>query len=1276
MRRFSLLLLVLVSAAANAAVTGTVVGTDGAPIAGARVRVFAREPFSAIAARLLSATPDPAPLATAQSAADGRFSIDVKGNAAVDLVVDAADRDPAALYAADGDDAGAVVLRPADKARRVKVTAGGKPLPSALVYLGHSLLVRTDAEGTFAGAFTGETPFVIHPDHGAGVIAERNGEVEFPRGTAVRGRVVARDGKTPVAGATISAGGWPLARSGGDGAFSIAHAPARLRALVAVSGSDAGAALLDGAKPVEIRLGTAAALSGTVTAKGGAPVAGATVTLTHNGEIYSAVSDAKGNYAIAAVPAATYDAQAFHPAYVNASVPTMRVAPSATHAFVLPPRSRIRGTVVDEDKKPVAGAFVGTPFLPANNIVMTTPAGEFSLRVIPLGQTFILASKNGYATTASAPLTIEAGETKSGVALTLRRGFPLQVKVVDAGKQPVANANVDLLTALDSRGVGRSAPLPCSVADRVKCRTTGPDGTLETRIGEGKYDVYLSGDFVAKVLREQALTARSSPFVVTVERGADVAGRVIFGDGTPVADARVSPMNGGPAAAVTDANGAFTLKQLPRLATSIVAATTDDMPVRSVPVKVTPPARDVTITIPTPARIEGRVIDRATSQPVTSFTVTAVQRGTGGGNRGVDVTSDDGAFSLKRVQPGALDVRVTAAGYVNGVVSDLVVEEGKALTGVEVKLDRGGRVVGHVNAAGSSAAGVRVRGTTRSNRMPPVTNTDANGDYTLDNVPPGDVTIDFAKDGFVTKRKSVEVAAGKDARVDVDLDRGREVHGRVADKSGQPIAGARVAAATTTAPFAASATSDSDGQFTISGLEDGHYRISAQKNGYVSTSIEDVDPAAAQPLTLTLDRGATLNGRVVGLPAEELGQVRVSASGRNSGSSAQTDAGGNFTLTGLPDGTVNVIAYRQGMPMRQSPPKTVEVMNGNAPTVEIDFSAGITIRGRVTRNGVAVSGGNVMFVPKERGAPYRLAQGMIAADGTYEVSGAEPGDYDVRVNTMGAYNDAMPYTVVSNAVFDIDLKGASVHGVALDAATGAPLPDVRVYATPTTPGLRAGRNAVSDSDGRFTLDTLPDGGFMVRGDREHYATASQAITVSGGAAQPVELRLTRGSDLAVRIVDADNGTAIDGTVTLVDDQKHYLTTGSGRGDDGATHVWAAPGRYTANVHASGYMMESVGVTVPGPEVRVALTRTAALVITSRSGGMFRLASPMMPPSGVGGVIRDVGRVISVRPGERVPLNSLRPGAMEVDKVSADGKTVLRAYTVTLVAGQTVTLDAD
>src|ERR1051326_6842155 len=186
------LALLFAAATAHASVTGTVITDDGAPLAGARVRAFAREPFSATAARLLSSAPDPVAISTSESAADGRFTLDAKGHAAIDLVV--------------ADDARATPLHALDKStRRVRLTLDGKPLPNALVYLGHSLLVRTDAQGTFLHTSTAEPAYVIHTDASLSALVERNGEVQVRRGVAVRGRVVARDGTTPVAGATIVA---------------------------------------------------------------------------------------------------------------------------------------------------------------------------------------------------------------------------------------------------------------------------------------------------------------------------------------------------------------------------------------------------------------------------------------------------------------------------------------------------------------------------------------------------------------------------------------------------------------------------------------------------------------------------------------------------------------------------------------------------------------------------------------------------------------------------------------------------------------------------------------------------------------------------------------------------------------------------------------------------------------------------------------------------------------------------------------------------------------
>src|SRR5207244_5813647 len=125
----------------------------------------------------------------------------------------------------------------------------------------------------------------------------------------------------------------------------------------------------------------------------------------------------------------------------------VRATQAATQAFTLPPRSRVKGVVLNEDHKPAASAFVAGGRFGISPIAMTTPAGEFTVRLADTGRVFVEAWKSGYAVAFSQPFTLQPGETKSGLTLTLQRGFPLRVKVVDRDKAPVANAAVDITLA-------------------------------------------------------------------------------------------------------------------------------------------------------------------------------------------------------------------------------------------------------------------------------------------------------------------------------------------------------------------------------------------------------------------------------------------------------------------------------------------------------------------------------------------------------------------------------------------------------------------------------------------------------------------------------------------------------------------------------------------------------------------------------------------------------------------------------------------------------------
>jgi hypothetical protein len=249
--------------------------------------------------------------------------------------------------------------------------------------------------------------------------------------------------------------------------------------------------------------------------------------------------------------------------------------------------------------------------------------------------------------------------------------------------------------------------------------------------------------------------------------------------------------------------------------------------------------------------------------------------------------------------------------------------------------------------------------------------------------------------------------------------------------------------------------------------------------------------------------------------------------------------------------------------------------------------------------------------------------------------------------------------------------------VVLDADTSMPIVGVRVSARLPQPA-QSSRFATSDNDGRFALDVVPDGAIEVHAERDHYTPANVTVNVSGGASQPVEIRLGKGSSAAVRIVDAGTGTELDAFVSLFDSKNKVVATGMNREEDGAIHIWAGPGQYTARVNATGYLPQSVGVTIPGAEVRVPLARGARLLINSRSGGSFRVTEAVSPPPptpGVGGYVTG-NFLVKVLPGMPMTIEGRTPGTYEVDRVTPDGKTVLNKYTVTLVSGQTATLDVD
>lgn len=1273
MRRLLVFVLFLAPLAARAAVTGRVIDADGKPLAGIRVRAFARETPEVMFARFLAATPERRPVGSAQTKADGSFSVDARSHGVVDLILDDASREPVIVEVVDGEDAGAFVLRPAKKVRG-RITAGGKGVANATVIVAGDIVVRTGEDGSFEivpPSLTSRGGFVVvvHPDYAPamdppGRDRKAPYDVELRAGVALSGRVLAADGKTPVAGATVRANHWPLAKSSDDGTYRIAHAPP-FEVLSAIDGSRVGRTTFD--KRVashDIVLRAGGSISGTLrSSKDDTPIAGARVSISSPGVFTqpSAITDAKGNFTIAPVAPTSGSLFMQHLAFSGDSTPVEVIEGArVTRNLSAMPLARIRGSVVDEQRRPVAAARAMLTMSSAS--ATTGPDGTFLLRVPPVSRfsqpMSVVVGRSGYATESAGPFALQPGELKS-VQISLRRGFRFEVQVVDREGRPIANEPVALTRWTDPDDVQSRVSMVCSEADPVLCQVTDESGRRVYELLDGKYDVMAGGRTTPlKTLGQQMLDARSKPLVIELERGLVVEGRVLGADDQPVEGATVSTANRS-SITQSDATGAFAFRNLAAGATVTLAAETR-AGLFTDPVSVTAPAGDVILRLPRPARIEGRVFDRESKQPVRDFSISVVRERRQFGMSPVKkFTSEDGRFVLDEIAPGKVDLNVLAKGYAPGSMVDVPAAGGATAT-VEIALDRGGTVTGRVSSGGTPVPDVAISLAMMSNRggMPPQVRTDTSGEFTIDGVPAGTQSLSLRKNGYVPKTTAVEVTAGRESRANVELERGRTLEGRVVDSAGRGLPLAEVSFRN--APMS-SARTDADGAFRVEGLGDQSYTVTARKDGYLQAELE-VNPAQNASVTITLGRGGSISGRVVGVTETDLSSIHVSASGdRGWRSTTPPDASGNFTIQGVPDGRAEIRAVQMRPTRRQSEPKVIEVTNGSGPFVQLDFTGGIVVRGRVTREGKPVEGA-VTFSPAnpaQRGLTNTWTE-LVA--GAYEVRLAEPGEYMVRVQQMyGQVRTSAPQkiNVTSAMTHDIEIRGATLRGRVLDERTGAPIAGAMVEVS--SPGW--GTNATSDSDGRFSLDSLNDATYRVTASRERFVAEPREVVISGGSDAEVEVRLRQGESIGVRVVDAADGRALNAAITPRVKGAKGSSAPHGRPaslENGMQRLWLLPGTYSADVWVQGYVPRTVDLQVPGPDIHVMLERGGTVIVQGRvSGAVFvRLrAGEKRYPTSVGS-----GRM------ENVPA-----GTYALEAVDDKQKVLATKEGIVVTAGQTTTV---
>lgn len=408
-------------------------------------------------------------------------------------------------------------------------------------------------------------------------------------------------------------------------------------------------------------------------------------------------------------------------------------------------------------------------------------------------------------------------------------------------------------------------------------------------------------------------------------------------------------------------------------------------------------------------------------------------------------------------------------------------------------------------------------------------------------VPNGTYHLTLFSAGYtMTEPIEIVVHDREPAIVEVRLERGLSISGRVVDETSAPIEGADVfvmqrdTQSPRTRIGPAMSRSSEDGTFTVSGLDETDVSIIVRKEGFVPFRQSMKTEANLAPLEVRLLRGLMIEGVVTrgGKPVAEaqLGASTPAVGGEHQ--TAITDANGRFTLRGLVAARYTVSAYKdeQHAEIRDVDPSKQKEL-----AISLDDRPRGILYGTVT--GMPANGGKIVrrtvFVASDENG----SEGMIDDGGNYRIEDAPAGPVYVTAHvesTLGGVSTSRrKVTLVAGQPQRVDLDlGGAVRVTGRVLLDGKALSGARVtFASYEADGAMAA--AVSREDGAYELSLASPGRYRIFAfaDRMSDRQFSAVRDIRGGESIDLDLReqVIEGT-----VIDASTRQPIaDARVTLI-----------------------------------------------------------------------------------------------------------------------------------------------
>lgn len=681
-----------------------------------------------------------------------------------------------------------------------------------------------------------------------------------------------------------------------------------------------------------------------------------------------------------------------------------------------------------------------------------------------------------------------------------------------------------------------------------------------------------------------------------------IAGRVLDRLGRPIGAARVAAQAAGAGWVVagTDDEGRYVVRMASAAPARMRVEADGYVPEELA--EVVPPQNGLEFVLARRLALEGVV--RAHGQAAGGAEVTVAGAS---GTRTVEA-GPDGAFGFAALAEGRYALRAALddeAAYVDGVMvaagdggSGVVAVELQPATTVTGKLrDRAGRPIagGEVTLAEAESA-----------PLPRTVTSDGDGNFRFAAVLPGSYLATARADGFYPSEPHALRVGRTPTGVELRLDPGATIDGRVVDERAQPVAGAEVQVsgeAPDGTPIAVTASSsaasggahvepagelgilrgpipypppvplpslapapksfrtDDKGAFHLGGLPAGRLVVVATHPDFARGASEPLAVAsgAALRVTVVLSRGVEARGRVTDEHGDPVAGAELSAD--DGATLAESDRRGEFAIAHLARATTVTVRAPGFLPATRA----------IAPSERGPFDVQLR-RAEARLGGVVVD---------DRGTPLSAARVEIAAppmaprwattdrSGRFDAAGLGPGPYRVTVThadfAPGRFDEVAPGDDVRLALS----PGGGVDGEVRDARLGGTPPGARLELTAAGDKPRL----VSLAAGRFSVTALPPGRAVLVASAPGYVTLTRELDVVAGdrlhdvTVRDVRLELERGGAVVGRVRD-DRGDAVaDAVVTVAGRRTRTARDGAFRVDGvppGRARVGADKGALAAS----------------------------------------------------------------------------------------------------------------